>query len=150
MNTNQDQLLDDHTANPVGQLTRHQLIGFLLDKEKFPKEIITNVEFELQRRKLSNADIKALESELRTADNIPLASFNEVYNKFLIAWLIVIICTISFHLLFWQVLLITVSIRGIKNRFTKGISYQQSTWRKFSFFMLLITITTYIFIFFYF
>lgn len=150
MHIEQDQLLDNNKINNVTQLTDRQIVGLLLFPKKIPQEILDALKFELQRRKLSNTNIKALEVELRTADSIPLSSFNEVYNKSLIAWLVVLICTISFHLLFWQILLITISMRGIKNRFTKGVSYQQSTWRKFSFFMLLITVITYLFIFFYF
>ncbi|MBL4650716.1 MAG: hypothetical protein JKY03_13375 [Aureispira sp.] len=67
MSLDQDQLIDDSNATNAVQLTDRQIIGLLLDKKKFPEKIIISLEFELQKRNLSNSDIKALESKLNAS-----------------------------------------------------------------------------------
>lgn len=149
MTTNQDQLLDDHNASSIGQLTDYQLIGLLLDKEKFPKEIFSSVEFELQRRKLSEDKIKTLEFKLNNPELVPVESYKEVYNKLLITGLIILACIVPFSAFFWIIFIVPISFRAIKNRFTKGIDSYKSTWRKFELSMSLLTVTLYILFFLY-
>jgi hypothetical protein len=143
MTTNQDQLLDDHNASSVNQLTDYQLIGLLLNKEKFPKEINSSVEFEIQRRKLSEDKIKTLKFKLNNSELIPVESYKGVYNKLLITGLILLACITHFSASLGVIVIVPISTRAIKNRFTKGIHSYKNTWRKFEIFMLLITIILY-------
>ena len=147
MPLDQDQLLDDNNATNAAQLTDRQIIGLLLGKKKFPKEIIIALEFEHQKRNFSNAYIKELESELNASDLVPTLPISKEYKKLLAFWFIIQTATqISSFL--WQIVIFTISIRAIKNRFTKGASYQKSTWRKFELFMLLLIIVIYVSFFF--
>jgi hypothetical protein len=143
----QDQLLDNNSATSAALLTDRQIIGILLDKEKFPKEIVTSLEFELQRRNLSNSYLKALEFELNASDIVPALPISKEYKRLLVFWFIIqTAAQISSFL--WQIIMFTISIRAIKNRFTKGASYQKSTWRKFELFMLVLIIVIYVSFFF--
>lgn len=138
----QNQLLDENSAANTVQLKDHQIIGLLLDKEKFPKKIILALEFELQKRNLSSSDIKALESELNASDIVPALPISKEYKKLLAFWFIMQTAAQASSFL-WQIVVFTISIRAIKNRFTKGASYQKGTWRKFELFMLLLIIAIY-------
>jgi len=147
MPLDQDQLIDDSNATNAVQLTDRQIIGLLLDKKKFPEKIIISLEFELQKRNLSNSDIKALESKLNASDIVPALPISKEYKKLLAFWFIIQTAAQASSFL-WQIVMFTISIRAIKNRFTKGPSYQKSTWRKFELFMLVLIIVIYVSFFF--
>lgn len=140
----QDQLLDDNNATNATQLTDRQIVGLLLDKKKFPEKIIIALEFELHRRNLSSSYLKEIESELSLVDHAPTLSFSKEYKRLLVFGLIIQSFMVHFLIFFWQIILFTTSIKAIKNRFTKGASYQKSTWRKFEWSMLLLIIIIYV------
>lgn len=139
----QDQLLDDNNATNAALLTDRQIVGLLLDKKKFPEKILITLELELHRRNLSNSYIKEIESELGNSDILPALPISKEYKKLLVFWFIIQTATQASSFL-WQIIMFTISIRAIKNRFTKGASYQKSTWRKFEWSMLVLIIIIYV------
>lgn len=132
MRINQDEILDDNKATNVAQLTDCQLIGCLLDEEKFPEEIIISIAFEIERRKLSKAYIKTVETELKPL-NEANTSFKEMYNLHLLLVLLVVIVAINSSNVLWQLLILFTSARAINKRLTEGVAASKKTWRKFEF-----------------
>ena len=134
MRIDQDEILDDNKATNVAQLTDRQLIGCLLNQEKFPEEIMTSIAFEIEieRRKLSKAYIKTVETELKPL-NEANTSFKEIYNLHLLLVLLVVILAINSSNVLWQLLILFTSARAINKRLTEGPAASKKTWKKFEF-----------------
>ncbi len=148
MKIDQDEILDENKATNVAQLTDRQLIGFLLDQEKFPEEIMTSVAFEVQQRKFSNAYIETLEAEFNPLNEATI-SFKERYHLPLLLVLLVVIVAINSSNVLWQILILFTSARAINKRLTEGVSASKKTWRKFEFGFLGLNSIVYILLLFY-
>lgn len=140
MGINKNEILDDKTSTKIFTLTDFQLIGLNLETDKYPKEIADDVEDEIERRKISNDQLKEFKEKFQKFEIVD-RKIELLNGKMLVGLIFLIgirILTKPITAAVCEITIIAVCLLAVRSRFYVGYLEEKRIWRLFRNFMLLL------------
>ncbi|MGH1337725.1 MAG: hypothetical protein ACRBFS_16515 [Aureispira sp.] len=141
-----EELLDDQNNSPtILTLSNTQLIGLLQHKTRLSTDFANTLNKEIARRKLSANQIQQLVKNNTSSEILSNPILFDFYQlRMLIVAIFLFLFIAHFSLFFVGIILLTVSTRAIRRYWMIHPNAAQTTWKRFEYALLMLTLLVYL------